>query len=128
VSKNGAKFQPAAGNQAREFRGLRIGRNQLTESLATLEMLTTALANQLGCPVLDRTGLKGTFDFKLEWAPDTPPAVGLSPPSVDATPAADPNGPSIFTALEEQLGLKLEPAKGSVEVLVIDHVEKPSAN
>ena len=95
-------------------------------SLATLEMLTTALANQLGRPVLDRTGLKGTFDFKLEWAPDTPPAVGLSPPSVDATPAADPNGPSIFMALEEQLGLKLVAEKGSEEVVTIDHIEKPT--
>ena len=121
VGKSGTKFQRANGN----FGGLRIGRTQLTGSGATLEMLTTALANQLGRPVLDRTGLEGTFDFKLEWAAQA----GASPlPGGDALPPADANGPSIFTALQEQLGLKLESTKGSVEVLVIDHVERPSEN
>jgi uncharacterized protein (TIGR03435 family) len=115
VAKSGSKLQQSDGRAASGFRGLRVGRNQLTGSVATLEMLTTALANQLGHPVLDRTGLSGTFDFKLEWAPDAPDS-----------PSSD--GPSIFTALREQLGLTLESAKGPVEVLVIDRVEKPSAN
>jgi len=72
--------------------------------------------------VIDRTGLTGTFDVHLKWAAD--PSTGAGGPGT----ADDPTGPSIFTALQEQLGLKLESAKGPVEVLVIDHVEKPSAN
>lgn len=67
---------------------------------------------QLHIPIIDKTGLSGTFDIHLEWTDD----------------ADAPDGTSIFTALREQLGLKLESAKGPVEVLVIDHIEKPSAN
>jgi bla regulator protein blaR1 len=121
IAKGGTKFQRANGN----FGGLRIGKSQLTGSGATLEMLTTAIANQLGRPVLDRTGLVGAFDFKLEWAAQ---AGAFFPPSGDASAPADPNGPSIFTALQEQLGLKLESAKGPVDVLIIDRVERPSEN
>jgi uncharacterized protein (TIGR03435 family) len=67
--------------------------------------------------VIDRTGLVGAFDFTIEWA--------LPLPSVESQ-RADDTGPSLGTALREQLGLKLEPTKGPVEVLVIDHVEKPT--
>jgi uncharacterized protein (TIGR03435 family) len=67
--------------------------------------------------VIDRTGLVGDFDFTIEWT------VPLA--SVDSQPAADATGPSLGTALREQLGLKLESRKDSVDVLVIDHVEKP---
>jgi len=67
--------------------------------------------------VVDRTGLSGFFDFELTWAPLLP--LGTT---------NRPDGPSLFTALEEQLGLKLEPIKGSVDVLVIDHIEKPTPN
>jgi uncharacterized protein (TIGR03435 family) len=66
--------------------------------------------------VVDKTALQGDFAFELEWTPDPSPA------------PADDSGPSIFTALQEQLGLKLEPQKGPVEILVIDHVERPSEN
>ena len=70
----------------------------------------------LGAPVMNATGLAGVFDFTLDWTPDSAPP--------DAAP-----GPSLFTALEEQLGLKLEPSKSKVEVLVIDHVERiPTPN
>jgi uncharacterized protein (TIGR03435 family) len=75
----------------------------------------------LNRPVIDRTGLSGGFDLQLTWAAD---ATASAPGSgVD-----DPAGLSIFTALKEQLGLKLEATKGPVEVLVIDHVERPSEN
>ena len=80
-----------------------------------LEYLAGSLANVLGRRVNDRTGLAGKYDYTLTFTPDD-----------EATP--DVNGPSIFTALQEQLGLKLESAKEPVEVLVIDHVEKPDAN
>jgi uncharacterized protein (TIGR03435 family) len=70
--------------------------------------------------VIDRTGVMGTFDVDLKWNPDETAADGATAPSSDS--------PSIFTALQEQLGLKLDSAKGPVEVLVIDHVERPSEN
>lgn len=71
--------------------------------------------------VVDKTGFTGIFDGNVRFAPDESPA------NVQAQPE-DISGPSIFTALEEQLGLKLEPAKGLVDVLVIDDVKKPSEN
>jgi bla regulator protein blaR1 len=76
-------------------------------------------------PVIDKTGLTGKFTFRLEFAPDeaTPQF-----PSPSGVPASEPAGPSIFTALQQQLGLKLERATGPVEFLVIDHVERPSEN
>jgi uncharacterized protein (TIGR03435 family) len=74
----------------------------------------------LGCPVIDKTGLAGLFDFHLEYAPDQA--------GPDGAAAADPGVPSIFTVLQQQLGLKLTPARGPGEFLVIDHVERPSEN
>ena len=85
--------------------------------------LATSLSRSgLDRPVIDRTGLTGGFDLHLKWAAEVP-ASALGSGTVD-----DPTGPSIFTALKEQLGLKLESAKGRVEILVIDHVEQPSEN
>jgi uncharacterized protein (TIGR03435 family) len=81
--------------------------------------------------VIDRTGLTGKFDVHLEVSPGELAArhvAGNSVSSADSQPAADLSGPSIFTALEQQLGLKLEPAKGQVTVLVIDSILRPSAN
>jgi uncharacterized protein (TIGR03435 family) len=79
-------------------------------------------------PVLDQTGLIERYDFNLDWAPDQSQfasfGVRIPPPNPD-----DPNPlPSLFTALQEQLGLKMEATKGNVDVMVIDHIEKPSAN
>ena len=88
-------------------------------------MTVNALANQLGRlaaigrPVVNQTGLTGLFDYDLVWTPDRAPQ---APPS---GVVIDPNGPSIFTALQEQLGLKLDARRGPVEVLVIDGVERP---
>jgi uncharacterized protein (TIGR03435 family) len=86
-------------------------------------------ARILDRPVVDQTGLTGKFDFTLEWRPDLaqlgPPAPGAPapqlPPEVEARP-------DLFTAIQEQVGLKLESAKAPVEVLVIDKVQKPSEN
>lgn len=69
-----------------------------------------------GRPVVDQTGLTGRFDFRLKW-------------NREQTPSSDPNAaPGLFTAMQEQLGLKLEPVKAPVDVIVIDHIERPSAN
>jgi uncharacterized protein (TIGR03435 family) len=72
-------------------------------------------------PVEDRTGLSGTFEFDLEWTP-------VAPVPADAPPAplVDPNGISLFTALREQLGLRLEPAKQRIDILVVDRAERPT--
>ncbi len=98
--------------------------------------LVRTLANIMGRPVVDHTGFTDEFDLKLSFSPDqategmampvgmaTPP--GVAPGSM---PPSDSDRPSIFAALQEQLGLKLSSAKGPVEVLVVDHVERPSAN
>ena len=71
--------------------------------------------------VVDRTGLSGGWDFEITFAPERP----LNPPPGVEFPAADPNAPSLFTAMQEQLGLKLQSTKGPVEVLVVERVEQP---
>jgi uncharacterized protein (TIGR03435 family) len=94
------------------------------------------LSSQLGRTVIDKTGIKGRVDVKLQWAPEMSQPTAASrfvPPEAmpaGAVPpaASDPSGPSIFTAVQEQLGLKLESTKGPVEVFIIDSVEKPSEN
>jgi uncharacterized protein (TIGR03435 family) len=89
---------------------------------ATIEDIAYGVAQfvpEVDRVVVDRTGLLGTFDVDLTWTPDLP---------LGATTRGDSKAPSLFTALEEQLGLKLEPIKGFVDVLVIDHVEKPTPN
>jgi uncharacterized protein (TIGR03435 family) len=76
--------------------------------------------------VLDRTGLTDRYDFSLRWRANVPPA-GALPPGV-TPPASDPNLPDLFTALQEQLGLKLEPQRAPIEVLVVDAAEMPTEN
>jgi uncharacterized protein (TIGR03435 family) len=89
---------------------------------ASMKTLAQDLSFRVGRPVVDQTGLTGRFDFRVEFSPDESTPT-LHPPAV-------PNdaGTSIFTALQEQLRLKLEPAKEPLDVIVIDHVEQPSAN
>lgn len=121
VEKNGPKLhQPeGAGN------GMRIGRGRITTQAISMDHFAGNLGKLLGRTVVDKTGLQGNFAFTLEWTPDASQPMGVLGPS-PAVP--DDSGPSIFTALQEQLGLKLEPQKGPVEIFVIDHVEKPSEN
>jgi uncharacterized protein (TIGR03435 family) len=87
-----------------------------TATKQPMSLLLRLLAASADRPVLDQTGLTGSYDYALEYARDPSAAVG------------DTAAPSLFTAIQEQLGLKLESRKGMIEVLVIDHVEKPSAN
>lgn len=76
--------------------------------------------------VLDKTGLQGRYSFTFQWKPENPAAKGGQ--SADSTPLSDSSGPSLFTALQEQLGLELVSTKAPVDVLVIDHIERPSEN
>jgi uncharacterized protein (TIGR03435 family) len=78
-------------------------------------------------PVIDKTGITGLFDFHLEFASDGTTA-GFFPPGFPALSSDAPDGPSIFTAIQEQLGLKLEPSKGPEDLLVIEGIEKPTKN
>jgi uncharacterized protein (TIGR03435 family) len=90
-----------------------------------IQQFTSILALMLGRTVIDKTGLTGSYDIDLTYTPEQPIPAGINIPG----PAADPNGPSIYTAVREQLGLKLESQRDQEEVLVIDHVERqPSEN
>ena len=113
IGKNEAKLHPSSAFSP-EMRG--GGRGDLTAKGIPLSLLTAQLADSLGRPVLDLTGLSGIFDLTLQWTPD------------EAEQKSDPSRPSLFTAVQEQLGLKLESRKGPVEILVIDRAERPSAN
>ena len=105
--------------------GIRIGMGNLAMGGAPLPQFANSLAMFVGRTVQDKTGLAGNYDVTLTWTPDQMPQ---RPPGAPEPPPADPNGPSIFTALQEQLGLKLDSQKGPVSVLVIDRVERPKEN
>jgi uncharacterized protein (TIGR03435 family) len=110
VAKGGPRLEKSTENK-----GFRTGRGEFICSDSSMEDFTSLLSGILSRTVLDKTGLTGGYKFSLKWTPDEPP-----------NPNADL--PGIFTALQEQLGLKLVSAKGPVEVLSIDHVEMPSQN
>jgi uncharacterized protein (TIGR03435 family) len=114
---------------------MRMQPGELNGQGVGLSFLASVLSQQLGRQVLDQTGLKGNYDLTLKWTPEQGeemmmkgPGPGGGPPPEGAPPPPDASGPSIFTAVEEQLGLKLQATKAPAEALVIDHVEKPSEN
>ena len=121
IGKNGSKLKESApddpASTAPRRKGIMFGpgRGEVTATDASLSMVIAPLSRQLGRIIVDKTGLTGRYDFTLAWTPD-----GVAP--------SDQSGPDIFTAIQEQLGLKLESTKGPVDVIVIDHIEKPSAN
>jgi bla regulator protein blaR1 len=125
IGKSGSKLQPGTDGGAGR---MRLGRGEINGEGSQLLVLAATLANVVDRPVIDKTGLSGNFNFKLNWTTD--PGQGFGPPGpppgTDAAP--QPDGPSIFTALQEQLGLRLESDKGPVEMIVIDRVERPSEN
>jgi uncharacterized protein (TIGR03435 family) len=102
---------------------------------SSLDMLAHSLALQLGHTVVDATGLTRKYDYTLQWTPDDAampmsggPAGGPSGAPGHDSSSVEAGGPSLFTAIEEQLGLKLESTKATVDVIVIDHLDLPSAN
>jgi uncharacterized protein (TIGR03435 family) len=101
------------------------GHTHIGERNVTIERIGTLLGPraQIGRPILDQTGLKGNFDYIIEW---TPERNNSQPPSTDLQP--EPSGPTFLEALKDQLGLKLVPQTGPVDVLVIDHADLPSEN
>lgn len=135
VAKGGPKLLPAAdpsasskpsdlaGERERPRRWIRFaGVGELEGYSADMETLVTVLGMQPeigGRMVLDKTGLAGNYDFKLKWTPDI---------SLSANQAATSPSPSLFTALQEELGLRLNSAKAPIDRIIIDHVSPPSAN
>lgn len=116
VSKSGPKLQESSSSDDPKARITAddLGM-QMEVSQGTMAQLALRLSgNGAGRPVIDRTGLTGKYSYKLNWANDTP--------------GVDSKLPSLFVALPEQIGLKLEPARGPSETIVIEHAEKPSAN
>jgi uncharacterized protein (TIGR03435 family) len=140
VAGNGPKFHEAKAGDTypNGFKGpdgrsgagmMHMEAGKITAQAVPLASLTGFLSRQVGRPVIDKTGLTGKYDFTFEWRPDQGATVKAPEGGADAAAAPpEPSGPSIFTALQEQLGLKLESQKGPVEFVVIDHVEKPSEN
>jgi bla regulator protein BlaR1 len=132
VGKNGPKLHEAASDHT----SISGRRGQLTGRGMSMSQLADALSRQLGQTVLDKTGLRGAFDLTLEWTPDEnqthifamQKGVGDGREEAQAPSTAEPSGPSIFTALQEQLGLKLESGKVPTQIFMIDHADKPSAN
>jgi len=88
----------------------------------SMSSLASSLGQFVSRSVSDRTQLTGPFDFELKWTPDVLPQVPADTPPLNI----DPNGPSIFTALQEQLGLKLESTRGPVDIVVIDRIDHPT--
>jgi bla regulator protein blaR1 len=115
--------------------GIQSGPGLIIGSGMRMSDLASSLAGPSGRLVVDRTGLSGRYDFKLTWTPspgaESGPDLGANSGGNPrgATPAdVEPSGPSFFTALQEQLGLKLKSVKGAVDVLVVDHIETPTPN
>jgi uncharacterized protein (TIGR03435 family) len=118
VAKGGPKLQQPKADELHRL--YTQGPGQLACFGASMSELAAELP-EVGISriVLDRTGLSGNYDFSLRWTPE----------SLDGgTPSPEASGPSIFTALQEQLGLKLESVTGPVQTLVVDHIERPSEN
>ncbi len=123
VAKGGPKIRPS--KQSEDIPpGTMRSATQINARRGTMHMLCAVLTNWLRQPVMDQTGLTGNYDYVLKYAAD-PGESSLFPAE---TNPSDASGPSVYTALQEQLGLKLESRKGSLEVIVIDRVAKPTEN
>ena len=120
---------PAPGAPPRRMMGM-TGRGHVESQGSNTEMLARILSSQLGRTVVDKTGLTANYDYTLQWTPDDapPPKPGAEAGPQRNDSGNEDSGPSLFTAVQEQLGLKLEAEKGTVDVIVIDHIDTPSEN
>jgi uncharacterized protein (TIGR03435 family) len=118
VTKNGPKLEKSAGEGSRSNNG----RGVIEARALTMDGFAQRLSRQTDLPVVNRTGLEGAYNLKLQWTPESQRA--SKPGEVGAVDT----GISIFTAIQEQLGLRLRPQKAPLEMLVIDHAEKPAEN
>lgn len=129
VAKGGFKLKTEPYDEDKGS-SMSMGPGKLTAKRTTMDGLANILAGNLDRPVADMTGIQGACDFSLTWTPDdavrTEKPTGAGEGPAAATDMAA--GPSIFTALQEQLGLKLEPRKAPVEIIVVERIEKPVEN
>jgi uncharacterized protein (TIGR03435 family) len=105
---------------------IRAVRGRVDASAIGIEQLAGVLSRLVDKPVVNRTGSSGKYDVTLEFRPDFQAAFNTAPEPFEAT--ADPDAPSIFTAVQEQLGLRLESTRAPIDVLVIDRAERPTEN
>jgi bla regulator protein blaR1 len=122
VAKGGHKLTPNPSPDGSP-QSSSTGRAMFKAKRVSLEQIAQTLAGITGHPVRNETALEGYYDLDMKWTPDAAPA---APDAADVLPAQV--GPTLFTALQEQLGLKLEAKRGPVETLVIDRAERPSEN
>jgi uncharacterized protein (TIGR03435 family) len=133
VLDSGPKFHESTAtdvgpNGVRGGGSTREGVRTVTAKRVPITQLAGRLSRELGEErlVMDQTGLTGRYDFSLSYAVGPPTTPASDEGSLPI--AADPAGPSIFAALEQQLGLKLKPSKGPVQIIVVDHLEHPTSN
>jgi uncharacterized protein (TIGR03435 family) len=127
VAKGGPKLTKSMGNPNGPPNDNFSTSAYMKETNTTMGEYAKAMQYVLDRPVLDQTGLEGRWDFLLKWTPDESQftALGYRIPA----PSGDPNAPpGLFTAIQDQIGLKLEALKAPADVLVVDKVERPSAN
>jgi uncharacterized protein (TIGR03435 family) len=120
VGKGGSKVQLTKGNAGPGMGG---ARGRINARQVSMAMFAGRLGLMLGCSVVDRTDLTGEYDILLEWNQDP----YVAPTGLDAAPP-ESFGPSVFTALREQLGLQLKAERGPVPIILIDSIEKASEN
>jgi bla regulator protein blaR1 len=125
VAKDGHKLKPAEAT-SRDNQQIRMGRGQITASGIDMATLARQVGMEVQRPVIDKTDVAGLYVIDLRYTPE--PRGGIAPPSPDALAGAGPSGPTIYTALQEQLGLKLESAKGPVPMLIVEAANKPTDN
>lgn len=116
IGRNGPRLKQT-GEPADQGPHIQGGKGQLIATKVDMPLFSRALAGELGVTVIDKTNLRGAYDLKLEWNPDE----GVSA-------AVSSSSPSIFTAVQEQLGLRLESGRARVDVVVVEYAEKASAN
>lgn len=131
VARGGPTLQESRGNEPAGMRSM--GGGPVTASKTTMAALAKLLELRLGQPVEDRTGLMGMYNFTLSWTPGTeerPPFGGNLPPDIREKLEAnrDASGTTLFTALQEQLGLRLQSQRVRGEILVIENAQRPSEN
>jgi uncharacterized protein (TIGR03435 family) len=138
TAKTGPKLTESKADEAPGPGGprrmIRMGRGEINGQQMSMGALADVLSKMAGKTVIDKTGLSGKYDVKLEWTPDPgepqmgPAMPGRLMPEGGPPPVVDGSGISLFTAIQEQLGLKLDSQKGPVDVFTIERAEKPSEN
>jgi uncharacterized protein (TIGR03435 family) len=129
VGKNGSKLPPPIDDKSVMFSRTPAGNRTLQATSVSMSRFAEALSSALSATVVDKTGIAGEYNVSFEWTPDSSAPLVLKSGELAPAPPADAvPGPTIFTALQERLGLKLESRKVPVEVIIIDRANRPTEN